>query len=414
MRLARAPRRRPVPDGSRCLYCGRERFARPEEGPCRTCSRADSSWPRVPPRASARAASRPSPARPPPRPSRSRSAAATAPSSCPTLDRMFDQLGGLGRLVKGRTVAIKLNLTGSPQLRLGSRPAGPRALGAPAHDRRRRAPDGPRRRAAHPAAREPVRERRPARGVHVPGGLGRERLHERGRVRRAREHQRARPRDGLPPLRRAERRAALPVLPAQPLLPRLRRVRLARQAQGPHDGRRDAQHEELLRQHPDHDLRRLRPKGHAGPRAAQRPRARVPRGRAPAPELRRRGARPDLAAPRGLPAAARDRRHLRGAADRPRDHRRHRVDGRRRGPVGRRRGLPPGSAGRRHELRQHRRRRDRGDGLRPDGEAAARRPSTPATTSSSSPSRPASARATCGGSRWRACRLRRRATTSRR
>jgi uncharacterized protein (DUF362 family) len=40
----------------------------------------------------------------------------------PTLDRMFDQLGGLGRLVKGKTVAIKVNLTGSPTYRLGYLP----------------------------------------------------------------------------------------------------------------------------------------------------------------------------------------------------------------------------------------------------------------------------------------------------
>jgi uncharacterized protein (DUF362 family) len=40
----------------------------------------------------------------------------------PTLDRMFDQLGGLGRLVKGKTVAVKINLTGSPTYRLGYLP----------------------------------------------------------------------------------------------------------------------------------------------------------------------------------------------------------------------------------------------------------------------------------------------------
>jgi uncharacterized protein (DUF362 family) len=57
----------------------------------------------------------------------------------PALERMFDQLGGLGRLVKGRTVAIKLNLTGAPTLRLGARPAGlahwvhPRVVGAVVH-----------------------------------------------------------------------------------------------------------------------------------------------------------------------------------------------------------------------------------------------------------------------------------------
>ncbi len=57
----------------------------------------------------------------------------------PTLDRMFDQLGGLERLVKGRTVGIKLNLTGSPQLRLAGHSAGvahwvhPRMVGAVVH-----------------------------------------------------------------------------------------------------------------------------------------------------------------------------------------------------------------------------------------------------------------------------------------
>jgi uncharacterized protein (DUF362 family) len=37
---------------------------------------------------------------------------------------MFDQLGGLGRLVKGKTVAIKINLTGPPSYRLGYLPLG--------------------------------------------------------------------------------------------------------------------------------------------------------------------------------------------------------------------------------------------------------------------------------------------------
>jgi len=57
----------------------------------------------------------------------------------PALERMFDQLGGLGRLVKGQTVAIKLNLTGSPRYRLGYRPAElaqwphPRVIAATVH-----------------------------------------------------------------------------------------------------------------------------------------------------------------------------------------------------------------------------------------------------------------------------------------
>src|ERR1017187_6513797 len=40
------------------------------------------------------------------------------------LSRMFDQLGGLGRLVGGRTVGIKINLTGETTYRLGYAPLG--------------------------------------------------------------------------------------------------------------------------------------------------------------------------------------------------------------------------------------------------------------------------------------------------
>ena len=61
------------------------------------------------------------------------------PELTATLDRMFDQIGGLGRLVNGKTVAIKINLTGSPQMRLGYLPAEsahwthPRVIGATMH-----------------------------------------------------------------------------------------------------------------------------------------------------------------------------------------------------------------------------------------------------------------------------------------
>ncbi|MEW5979135.1 MAG: DUF362 domain-containing protein [Acidobacteriota bacterium] len=57
----------------------------------------------------------------------------------PAMERMFDQLGGLGRLVKGKTVAIKLNLTGSPTYRMGYVPLGlaqwvhPRVVSATVH-----------------------------------------------------------------------------------------------------------------------------------------------------------------------------------------------------------------------------------------------------------------------------------------
>jgi len=65
----------------------------------------------------------------------SRAAAAAAPVAVgrsktyepsellPVVESMFDQLGGLGHLVKGKTVAIKINLTGSPTYRMGYLPA---------------------------------------------------------------------------------------------------------------------------------------------------------------------------------------------------------------------------------------------------------------------------------------------------
>ncbi len=40
----------------------------------------------------------------------------------PALQRMFDQLGGLARIVRGKTVAVKINLTGAPSYRLGYHP----------------------------------------------------------------------------------------------------------------------------------------------------------------------------------------------------------------------------------------------------------------------------------------------------
>jgi len=55
------------------------------------------------------------------------------------LAEMFDQLGGLDRLVRGKTVTIKLNMTGSPGLRVEGRPPGvthyvhPKLVGATAH-----------------------------------------------------------------------------------------------------------------------------------------------------------------------------------------------------------------------------------------------------------------------------------------
>ncbi len=61
------------------------------------------------------------------------------PELLPTMEKMFDQLGGLGRLVSGKTVAIKINLTGSPDQRMGYRAAElaqwthPRVIGTTLH-----------------------------------------------------------------------------------------------------------------------------------------------------------------------------------------------------------------------------------------------------------------------------------------
>ena len=57
----------------------------------------------------------------------------------PTLEKMFDQLGGLGRLVKGKTVAVKVNFIGVRWQRLGNAPmedtfwSHPKMIGATVH-----------------------------------------------------------------------------------------------------------------------------------------------------------------------------------------------------------------------------------------------------------------------------------------
>jgi uncharacterized protein (DUF362 family) len=61
------------------------------------------------------------------------------PELLPAMQKMFDQLGGLERIVKNKTVAIKVNLTGSPTLRLGYAPledttyTHPRVIAAAVH-----------------------------------------------------------------------------------------------------------------------------------------------------------------------------------------------------------------------------------------------------------------------------------------
>lgn len=65
--------------------------------------------------------------------------ASYGPEAVTVLNTMFDQLGGLQKFVKGKTVAVKLNLTGTPKERLGDLPQGqtywvhPQVVGALVH-----------------------------------------------------------------------------------------------------------------------------------------------------------------------------------------------------------------------------------------------------------------------------------------
>ena len=45
------------------------------------------------------------------------------PELVPVLARMFDQLGGLAPIVRNKTVVIKINMTSSPDERMGYLPA---------------------------------------------------------------------------------------------------------------------------------------------------------------------------------------------------------------------------------------------------------------------------------------------------
>lgn len=61
------------------------------------------------------------------------------PELLPAMERLFDQIGGIGTMVRGKTVAVKVNLTGSPTYRLGHSPAElahwthPQVIGAAVH-----------------------------------------------------------------------------------------------------------------------------------------------------------------------------------------------------------------------------------------------------------------------------------------
>ena len=56
-----------------------------------------------------------------------------------TMEKVFDRIGGLKRLVNGNTVGIKVNLTGPPESLVNDRPVGdthythPQVIAATAH-----------------------------------------------------------------------------------------------------------------------------------------------------------------------------------------------------------------------------------------------------------------------------------------
>ena len=63
----------------------------------------------------------------------------SSPELLAALNRMFDQIGGLGRIVRGKTVGVKINLTGAQHYRLGHVPQSethfthPQVIGAAVH-----------------------------------------------------------------------------------------------------------------------------------------------------------------------------------------------------------------------------------------------------------------------------------------
>ena len=69
-----------------------------------------------------------------------------------TLSKMFDQLGGLDKLVRNKTVAIKINMTGGPTMKLNGLPVEMTNMGPSRRRGRHSSPHGQGGRKAHPAA----------------------------------------------------------------------------------------------------------------------------------------------------------------------------------------------------------------------------------------------------------------------
>ena len=244
------------------------------------------------------------------------------------LQTMMDQLGGLTKLVAGKTVAVKVNLTGDVHQPALGLPGGrtyhvhPNVVMATAAvlDRagakRIRFLEGtyqlgavravpPRRRLGHERSRRPEGDRRirryaqPRQGKEVPRGEG------------------------------TMGRQPVPCLPPEPFLRRLRRLRLAGQAQEPRDGGRDDGDQEQFRDHAAGPLFAppAQRASHVGPRGRVSHRPTAAGGWTAA------GGRPEITASADLPCPAPYRRLDRHPTDRPDDHRWDRDGLRRRGAV---------------------------------------------------------------------------------
>ena len=101
------------------------------------------------------------------------------PALEPVLAKMFDQIGGLGKIVAGKTVAIKVNLTGGAGTRLWHEPAELAHWTHPDVIAATVAAHGQGRRQADSASRELRLGCGSARGAHDSGRLGAERDAER-------------------------------------------------------------------------------------------------------------------------------------------------------------------------------------------------------------------------------------------
>ena len=191
----------------------------------------------------------------------------------PVLDGMFDKLGGLGRLVQGKTVAIKLNFNGGPTVRLGHLPLGdthwphPNLLAATiqlmarAGAYRVRLVEG----AAAPRT-DPFEEH-----MLDANWDPRQFLSAAPRV-EFEEHQLHQRRQKVYTAAGAARRAAVSSLRPEPLLRGLQRLRQHRQVQGsPHHGRQHGDEKPLRPDPPDGLRQRGREVGRQRPGLRQRP-----------------------------------------------------------------------------------------------------------------------------------------------